>query len=112
MGDYEIGPKYAKFLYDKKVGGSNLLREKIKNRYSKVVREALDDEESQRANNLIRYPNNPEKWEYNKHSTRLVGLTASRAAAELEYQKKLEYLIKLGLINPKEESKKGGRIVL
>lgn len=112
MGDYEIDPKFAKFLYEKKVGNSNLLREKIKDRYSKVMRKALNDEEGQRANNLIRYPNNPEKWEYNKHSTRLVGLTASRAAAELEYQKKLEYLIKLGLINPKEESKKGGRIVL
>nr|DAK84327.1 MAG TPA: hypothetical protein [Caudoviricetes sp.] len=112
MGDYGIDPKYAKFLYDKKVGNSNLLREKLKDRYSREMKKALDDEEGQRLNNLIRYPNNPEKWEYNKHSTRLVGLTASRAAAELEYQKKLEYLIKLGLINQEEESKKGGRIVL
>ena len=112
MGDYEINPKFAKFLYNKKVGNSNLLKEKIKDRYSKEMRRALDDEENQRMNNLIRYPNNPEKWEYNKHSTRLVGLTASRAAAELEYKKNLEYLTKLGLIDPKEKSKRGGRIVL
>lgn len=76
------------------------------------MKKALDDEEGQRLNNLIRYPNNPEKWEYNKHLTRAVGLTISRAADELEYRKNLEYLIKLGLINPEEESKKGGRIVL
>lgn len=112
MGSNEIDPKYSKFLYDKKVGNSNLLREKIKDRYSKEMKKALDDEEGQRLNNLIRYPNNPEKWEYNKHSTRVAGLTLSRSAAELEYRKNLEYLIKLGLINPKEESKKGGRIVL
>ena len=107
-----IDPKYASYLYNKKIGNkSNLLREKLINaRLSKVKKELSDDEMLNM--NVSLYPTEPQKWEINKRSIQLLGKSAARVVGNSDYDEVVEDLIRKGYIVREDNKKKIGRVVL